>query len=62
MEKQKREKIRLKDNRGITIITLAVTILIIIILAGVTINAALGDDGLLRQAQQADIRTELMKA
>ncbi len=42
-----------RNNSGITIITLAVTILIIIILAGVTINAALGDDGLLRQAEQA---------
>ena len=41
----------LKCNAGITIIALAVTILIIIILAGITINAVLGDNGLLRQAQ-----------
>lgn len=41
----------LKSNAGITIITLAVTILIIIILASITINAVLGDNGLIKQAQ-----------
>ena len=40
-------------NAGITLITLAVTILIIIILASITINAVLGDNGLLSQAQDA---------
>ena len=34
-------------------VTLAVTILIIIILASITINAVLGDNGLLKQAQDA---------
>ena len=43
----------IKSNAGITIITLAVTILIIIILASITINAVLGDNGLLKQAQDA---------
>ena len=42
-----------KNERGITLLTLAITILIIIILAGVTINATLGDNGLLKQAQDA---------
>ena len=42
-----------KDNAGITLLTLAVTILIIIILASVTINAVLGDDGLIQQAKEA---------
>ena len=43
----------IKSNAGITIITLVVTILIIIILASITINAVLGDNGLLKQAQDA---------
>ena len=43
----------MKKDSGITLVTLAVTILIIIILAGVTINATLGDNGLLKQAQDA---------
>ena len=43
----------LGDQAGITIITLVVTILIIIILSSITINAVLGDNGLLSQAQDA---------
>ena len=44
---------KIKKESGITIITLVVTILIIIILASITINAVLGDNGLLSQAQDA---------
>ena len=51
--KSQKEQIEKKNEAGITIITLVVTILIIIILASITINAVLGDDGLLRQAQDA---------
>ena len=40
-------------NAGITLIALVITILIIIILASITINAVLGDNGLLKQAQDA---------
>ena len=43
----------MRNNKGITIITLAIMILIIIILAGITISATLGDNGLLKQAQDA---------
>ena len=43
----------MRKNAGITLITLVITILIIIILAGITINAALGDNGLINQAQLA---------
>ena len=46
-------KDKVKESSGITIITLVVTILIIIILASITINAVLGDNGLLSQAQDA---------
>ena len=41
----------MRKNAGITLITLVITILIIIILAGITINATLGDNGLIHQAQ-----------
>lgn len=41
----------LKNETGITLLTLAIMILIIIILAGITISATLGDNGLLSQAQ-----------
>ena len=44
----------LKDQEGITLLVLVITIIIIIILATITINLALGDGGLLGQAE--DIR------
>ena len=43
---------KLKDNMGITLVTLVITIVIIIILASVTINAVLGDNGLIKQSQK----------
>ena len=52
-KKERKEQIEKNNEAGITIITLAITILIIIILASITINAVLGDNGLLKQAQDA---------
>ena len=52
-KKERKEQIGKNNEAGITIITLAITILIIIILASITINAVLGDNGLLEQAQDA---------
>ena len=40
---------RTKDVKGITIISLVVTIVVILILAGVTINVLVGDNGLIKQ-------------
>ena len=48
------EKMKLKEERGITLLVLVITIIIIIILATITMNLALGDGGLLGQAE--DIR------
>lgn len=42
-----KEKIKtIKEEHGITLVALVVTIIILLILAGVTINMALGDNGL----------------
>ena len=37
-----------KEIKGITLITLAITIVVLIILAGVSINAVIGDDGIIK--------------
>ena len=42
-----------KSQKGITLVALVITIIIIIILATVTLNMALGDNGLITQAQLA---------
>lgn len=44
-------KINIKE-KGITLIALVVTIIVLLILAGVTINIALGNDGLIERAKQ----------
>jgi len=46
-------KMNQKNQRGITLIALVVTIIVLLILAGVTINMVLGDDGIIGQAQAA---------
>ena len=43
----------LKNKRGITLIALVVTIIILLILAGVTINMVLGDGGILNKTKVA---------
>ncbi len=42
-----------RKERGITLIALVVTIVVLIILATISINAVLGDDGLIKQAERA---------
>lgn len=49
---------RTSNSRGITLISLVVTIIILIILAGVSINLVLGEDGILKMAQNAKKSTE----
>lgn len=41
-----------KEN-GITLIALVVTIVVLMILAGVSVNALLGDSGIIKKAQDA---------
>lgn len=41
-----------KENRGITLIALVVTVIVLIILAAVTINLLLGTNGIMTRAQQ----------
>ena len=44
-------KEKLVTERGITLLALIITVVIMIILAAVTINVTLGDGGLIKQAQ-----------
>ena len=48
----------LKNNKGITLVALVVTIVILLILAGVSLNLVLGDNGIVRKAQEAREKTE----
>ena len=46
-------KKKLNNNRAITLIALVVTIVVLLILAGVSISMLTGEDGIIRQAQEA---------
>ena len=51
-------KMRLKNSRGITLIALVVTIIILLILAGISITMLTGQNGILNRAQEAKNKTE----
>ena len=44
---------RRKENKGVTLIALAVTIIVMLILAGVTISTLTGNSGITTKAQNA---------
>ena len=48
-----------KNTRGITLIALVITIIVLLILAGVTIAALSGDNGILTRAKEAKEKTKL---
>lgn len=51
----------IKDYKGITLIALVITIIVLLILAGVTIALLLGENGILNQANSAKEETEIAK-
>lgn len=52
MEKLK-NKVNYNSHQGITLVILVITIIVLLILAGITINLALGDGGIVSKAKQA---------
>ena len=53
--------IKTKDKNGITLVALVVTVLVLIVLAGVSINLVIGNNGIATKAQIAKTSTELAK-
>ena len=60
MNKKGKNK-QLRNKNGITLIALVVTIIVLIILAGVSISLVLGDNGIITKAKEAKQNTELGK-
>ena len=54
-------KHKLKSPKGITLIALVITIIVLLILAGVSIAMLTGDNGILTQAQNAKNRKQESK-
>ena len=51
-----------KTEKGITLVALVVTIVVLLILAGVSINTVLGDDGIIKKAKEAAAATKQASA
>ena len=51
-----------KEMKGITLIALVITIVVLMILAGVSINTVLGDDGIIKKAKEAAEATKRASA
>ncbi len=49
----------MKENRGITLVALVITIIILLILAGITINFAFKQNGILNKAQETKTISEI---
>ena len=47
----------MKNNKGITLVALVVTIVVLLILAGVSINLVLGNNGIIAKAQEAKTKS-----
>ena len=54
-------KLNLKERNGITLIALVITVIVLLILAGVTIATLTGDNGILGKANDAKTQTEQAK-
>ena len=59
MKEKLKRKIKNKKDRGITLIALVITIVVLIILAGISIGALTGDNGIITQTQNAKDQTEI---
>ena len=58
---KKKNIIILNNTKGITLIALVITIIVLIILAGISINLILGENGIITKAKQAKTTTEQAK-
>ncbi|MCI8481761.1 MAG: type II secretion system protein [Clostridia bacterium] len=44
---------KIRENKAITLIALVITIIVLLILAGITLNLVLGERGIFKMAQEA---------
>ena len=52
----------LKQNKGVTLVALVITIIVLLILAGVTLAMVMGDSGIFTKANKASAETNVSSA
>ena len=53
--------LKLKNNKGITVVALTITVIVLLILTGVSISVFVGDDGILQSTLNAKKQAEIDK-
>ena len=61
-KKKVRRNLKMSNNKGITLIALVITIIVLLILAGVSIAMLTGDNGILTQGTNASADTKVAEA
>jgi len=51
---------KFKNSKGITLIVLVITVIVMLILAGVSLNAIVGDNGIITNAQTANMKSGMV--
>lgn len=52
----------MRNNKGVSLVALVITIIVLLILAGITINLTVGSNGILTKAQKAREQTNMSQA
>ena len=60
-QRRKQMKKKLKKEKGITLVALVVTIVVLLILAGITIMYTMGENSIFNKASEAKNKTEIAK-
>ncbi len=58
LKELKQKRLKVEESKGITLIALVITIIVLLILAGVSIATLTGENGILTKANEAKIKTE----
>ena len=53
------KRLNLRKDKGITLLALSITIIILLILAGITIVGLTGENGMIKNAEKAKNETEI---
>ena len=51
-----------KNEIGITLVSLVITIVVLLVLASISIGALWGENGVIKKAQEADFKTKIAQA
>ena len=49
---------RIKEEKGITVVALVISIIVMIILSGISLNATIGENGIINRARESKLKQE----